>query len=57
MLGSKDTNKINKCKLEFECPLIWENLKETGDQNIRFCDKCKENVVRVNNFDEFEKCT
>jgi len=59
MLGNneKDKNKIRNCKLEFECPLLWDNLKETNDKNIRFCEKCKENVVRVNNKDELEKCT
>jgi len=57
MLGNKDTNKIRNCKLAFECPLLWENLKETPDKSVRFCDKCKENVVHVKNNDELEKCT
>ena len=51
------TNKILKCKLEFECPLLWENLTETKDPKIRFCNKCNENVLHITSQTELENCT
>jgi hypothetical protein len=46
---------IINCTLEFECPLLWENLKETNNPDIRFCNKCKENVYHVKNQEELNK--
>ena len=51
-----ETNKIRNCKLAYECPLLWENLQETKDPAIRFCNKCKENVVHVKNAKELMEC-
>jgi len=54
---NENKRSIKNCKLKYECPLIWDNLKETSDPKVRFCDKCKENVVHVQNDEELSKCT
>jgi len=48
---------IKNCKVQYECPLTWDKLKETARPDIRFCDKCKQEVVHITNRDDFEKCT
>jgi len=58
MINEKDFKRsIKNCKLKYEYPLIWDNLKETNDPKVRFCDRCIENVVHVQNDEELSKCT
>ena len=38
-------NEVATCKfIKKPCPLRWESLNETDDENIRFCDQCEKNV-------------
>lgn len=43
---------IENCAMEFECPLMWENLTTTGDNNrTRACDKCHKTVYKGKYYD------
>lgn len=33
-----------KCKFSFVCDKRWDELKETADTGVRFCDGCRKNV-------------
>jgi hypothetical protein len=47
---------IENCAMEFECPLMWENLTTTGDNNrTRACDKCHKTVYKVDNLKSLEE--
>lgn len=39
----KDVN-IVECKFEYKCPQKWENLRDIGQKDMRFCDACKDLV-------------
>jgi uncharacterized protein (TIGR02996 family) len=42
-----DRTPIDNCASlgwEFECPKRWEELKETDDPGVRFCDACRKKV-------------
>jgi uncharacterized protein (TIGR02996 family) len=45
-LARLDRTGIDNCELEFafRCPKRWEKLQPTGDQAVRFCDACEQNV-------------
>eukprot|EP00029_Vermamoeba_vermiformis_P011688 TRINITY_DN649_c0_g2_i1.p1 TRINITY_DN649_c0_g2~~TRINITY_DN649_c0_g2_i1.p1 ORF type:complete len:546 (+),score=92.08 TRINITY_DN649_c0_g2_i1:432-2069(+) len=41
---------IENCAMEFECPLMWDNLTPTfGSQTTRSCNKCHKTVYKVDN--------
>jgi hypothetical protein len=46
---------IAHCQVKFKCPLIWDNLTQTKDDKVRFCDECKENVYMVDDIENFPK--
>jgi len=33
-------------QIKYECPLTWNNLKETALPNVCFCDKCQQEVLK-----------
>lgn len=37
---------IRTCEVKFRkrCPQLWENLKETESEAVRFCEECSKNV-------------
>ena len=45
-LALLDRTDIDNCRLRFgfRCPLRWERLNATGDDQVRFCDSCKQEV-------------
>jgi len=44
---SKST--IENCDFEYECPIAFDELKETDKPNERYCNVCKHNVYMVYN--------
>jgi hypothetical protein len=46
---------IAHCEVKFQCPLIWDNLAQTNDDKVRFCDTCQENVYMVEDIENFPK--
>ena len=40
-------SEIKNCKIEFQCPKRWGQLRETDDAAVRFCDYCFEKVYLV----------
>ena len=39
-------------KTEFECPKTWDQLQETGENQVRFCSACKRTVQYCGTIDE-----
>lgn len=35
---------IRNCKFAYKCTAKWDNLQETEDESIRFCDECQKEV-------------
>ena len=37
---------IRGCEVKFrkKCPQLWENLKPTENESVKFCDECSQNV-------------
>lgn len=45
LITEDDLNKeIINCTFEFQCPLDWNKLQLTNNEDIRFCYKCNCNV-------------
>ena len=44
--------EIARGLLRFRCPKRWDDLNKTGDEGVRLCDKCNENVHVVSNYEE-----
>lgn len=36
--------KIKNCNWAFKCPQNWENLKETTNSKVKFCNDCQKHV-------------
>lgn len=45
---------IDNCKFEFLCEKQWDELTETGEQDVRFCNKCQSNVYYCDNRDQLD---
>jgi len=43
------------CALSYRCPLKWDDLKKTDNENVRFCTECMENVYHVENLIDFKQ--
>jgi hypothetical protein len=39
----------------YRCRLLPEQLKETSHPDIKFCDKCQQQVFKIKDFDGFDK--
>jgi hypothetical protein len=37
-------NKIINCEFVFKCPLKWENLEKTQNEDRKYCKSCQKNV-------------
>ncbi len=46
---------IKNCKFKYKCPKDWFELDSTDDTNIRFCQKCSQNVYLCQNEKELQK--
>jgi len=46
--------RVDECDFEFKCPLHWDDLVVTADNDIRFCHECRKNVFRCRSRNEFE---
>lgn len=57
IIRSKDAEhefRVDECDFEFKCPLQWDALVVTADNDIRFCHECQKHVFRCRSRDEFE---
>ena len=45
--------RIENCNFSYKCPLEWSNLNKTEDENVKYCEECKENVYRIYSEEEF----
>ena len=50
----KDKFEIKNC-FEFVCPLKWDNLEKTDNNNIRFCGSCDKQVFKASDLESFSK--
>jgi len=41
--------KIRNCRFKYECDMHWNDLKETGRPQVRFCPTCSKEVHFVRN--------
>ena len=54
--------EIINCSFQFQCPLDWNKLQLTENEDVRFCSNCKRNVYFVhtqydlNNFARAGQC-
>jgi uncharacterized protein (TIGR02996 family) len=56
-LAQMGRSKIELCQVEFEfqCPKKWENLQVTHEEQVRFCDSCRQNVYYCHSIEEAQK--
>ena len=48
-------NLITDCpEMAFKCPLKFEDLKQTDNESVRFCDQCEKQVYHCDNNDELQ---
>ena len=50
----KDKFEIKNC-FEFVCPLKWDNLEKTDNNDIRFCGSCEKQVFKASDLDSFSR--
>jgi uncharacterized protein (TIGR02996 family) len=56
-LAQMSRSKIELCQIEFEfvCPRKWENLQVTHEEQVRFCDSCRQNVYYCHSIEEAQR--
>lgn len=47
-----DKLTIRNCKFAFKCSARWDDLQETADEYIKFCDDCQKEVFFCESDDE-----
>jgi uncharacterized protein (TIGR02996 family) len=49
-----DRTQIENCRgpFQFRCPLTWQELTPTRDENVRFCETCREEVIYCRSLSE-----
>ena len=47
-----DKLTIRNCKFAFKCSAKWDDLQETADEYIKFCDDCQKEVFFCENDDD-----
>jgi len=47
--------EFEDCAFLYKCPIKWEEMIVTEDNDVKFCTECGENVYLTPNFLEFEK--
>ena len=50
----KEKFEIKNC-FEFVCPLKWDNLQKTDNNDIRFCGSCDKQVFKASSLKSFSK--
>lgn len=50
-----DLLETENCPLEYVCSKTWDELTETNEPNIRFCDHCKHKVYFCETMNEFDQ--
>ena len=50
----KNKFEIKNC-FEFVCPLKWDNLEKTYNNDIRFCGSCEKQVLKASDLESFNK--
>lgn len=50
----KEKFEIKNC-FEFVCPLKWDNLEKTDNNDIRFCGSCEKQVFKASDLDSFNR--
>jgi hypothetical protein len=50
-----DGISIRNCRFAFKCEMKWDDLNETGDEDIRFCNSCEKEVYFCINDDELTR--
>ena len=43
-VSARDTNVIRDSMLKFHCPLKWDSLELTNDDDVRYCGECSRTV-------------
>ena len=51
-MPNKKKFEIKNC-FEFVCPLKWDNLEKTDENNIRYCGSCEKQVYKAKNMFSF----
>lgn len=48
---------IENCRIlfKFRCPKTWDQLKETSNYDVRFCEVCKKNVYFCYSNDDIKR--
>lgn len=56
MKTTKDDGiSIRNCRFAFKCDMKWDDLSETEDEDIRFCNSCEKEVYFCINDDELAR--
>ena len=50
-----DGISIRNCRFAFKCEMKWDDLNETGDEDVRFCNSCEKEVHFCINDDELAR--
>ncbi len=56
--GIYDLSSIKEfedCALKFKCPLRWDDLALTEEEEVRYCSVCQENVYHTPTLTEFKQ--
>ena len=51
-MESESIPTIRNCRFAFRCPMIWEKLITTEQENIRYCSECDRGVHRCKTDEE-----
>jgi len=55
-LYNSTANLIDNCiELQYKCPLIYDELQSTGDEDVKFCNTCKKKVYHCWTMDQLKK--
>ncbi|MBX9940997.1 MAG: hypothetical protein K2Y32_17175 [Candidatus Obscuribacterales bacterium] len=46
-IDAETRSLIDSLKIASPCPMLWENMLQTGDEAVRFCGECKKDVYDV----------
>jgi hypothetical protein len=52
----KNTISIRNCTFAFQCTAKWQQLDETEDEDIRFCNDCQREVYYCFDDDDLARC-
>lgn len=50
-----DGISIRNCRFAFKCEAKWDDLSETEDEDVRFCNSCEKEVYFCINDDELAR--